>query len=679
MSDLRTILTLGATDNDSDSLRLTLQRTFQNSFEGSVWQERFDNAQLAAKFRRTGDSLATRLGNVLTQFRNSLDSFQWPKSNPLFNGRLIVGNEDFAEHVSAVVSKEGEAVRYYKYFSRGLNEESDTNLSAGEYKFELTLGDDTEEFSIDVESDWKNGDLIDAVADAINGSTLQVQAEVVSQLTPKLRVPDLNATGTALLLAVNAGSEDQDLSLAETKGHLLDEFEFSSVNVPTEPASLNYYQLFSGKEGKPTQFFSDTFDPNATPTLNEGVYSFDWSMGEQSGSIEFSVTEDDTWETLLNRVAGAVEGSQTMFSAEVVERPLLSDKVEDQLLYIDGVALKFEANSPKLGERLSITGGIHMGDGTFSINTDLSDNYIQLTQDQYDAVGTGTPFTVSSDGTLPSPLAADTTYYVIKSDEERLIQLALSEADALAGNAVTITDSGSGTHSIQFTTGYPLDELNMKTAQPGADTSVTTEGKTYTRAAGPITLDQGRVHVEIEESFAGVIPMSVVEPLQVMQDRLSDVVTSYNDLRSLLVGNLDLLREDTSEIWREAVTDNAAALEGIGLQETGADKTLWFSHDDFYRSLGADAEATKSLLLDEEDGLLTRWSEETQTVFNAGVSSLIINEASITDPIYGKPGPRTELELERGNQLLDLYDSAAEDFESMLDADPGTGLVSKKG
>lgn len=678
--DLRTVLTLGTSESDSDSLRLTLQRAFQGSFEGAVWQEKFQNAQLYSKFHKTGDNLAIRLENSLNLFKNSLNSFQWPKSDPLFRGRLVVGDEELDKYARADVTKEGEAVRYYKFFSRGLNAEADTNLSAGTYKFEMGLGSDSKEFSIEVKPDWTNGDLIDAVADAINGSTMQVQAEKVFQLSSKLRVPDLNAQGTSLLLAVNASSADQDLALAETQGHLLDEFDFAAVGVPTEPATLDTYLLSAGREGKPSLFYSDTFNPNDPNTLNLGTHSIDWSMGDASGTFEFSVEEDDTWGDVLNKVADAAGGSQSMFSAEVVSNRMLSNKITDEQLYMDGVQLKFEAVNPKLGERLSIGGGVHVGDGTFTVNNDFGTRYIQVSEDQYDAIVTGAPVTLFTDGTLPTGLSADTTYYAIKTDTNTLLQLAISKTNAEAGTAITLTGDGSGTQSMTFTTEYPLTALGLgSTAQPGSDTQVTTNGRTYERAAGPIVLDQGRVQVEIEDSFAQTIPVSVVEPLQEMQNRLSDVITSYNDLRTLLVRNMDLLREDTDKSWRDPVTDNESALKSIGLREAGAEKTLWFDHDDFYASLGSDPDRTKSLLLDGDEGLLTRWMDETRAALDAGTSGLIISPESLTDPLYGKPSPRTELELEKSNQLLDLYPDGNERIESMLDAGLNSGLVSKKG
>jgi hypothetical protein len=58
------------------------------------------------------------------------------------------------------------------------------------------------------------------------------------------------------------------------------------------------------------------------------------------------------------------------------------------------------------------------------------------------------PVTLTTTGTLPSPLALATTYYVIYSDADN-IKLAASLEDAANGTAVNITTAaGGGTHTI---------------------------------------------------------------------------------------------------------------------------------------------------------------------------------------------------------------------------------------
>jgi hypothetical protein len=64
---------------------------------------------------------------------------------------------------------------------------------------------------------------------------------------------------------------------------------------------------------------------------------------------------------------------------------------------------------------------------------------------------TGMKLQASTDGVLPAGLAAVTDYYFIYVSTTTG-KLAASQADALAGTAVDITDAGTGTHTIAVTT-----------------------------------------------------------------------------------------------------------------------------------------------------------------------------------------------------------------------------------
>lgn len=71
----------------------------------------------------------------------------------------------------------------------------------------------------------------------------------------------------------------------------------------------------------------------------------------------------------------------------------------------------------------------------------------QLTVAANTVLMTGTRVRLATDDTLPAPLATNRTYYVIRLDETH-VQLAASLADAKAGQAIELTDAGSGTHSV---------------------------------------------------------------------------------------------------------------------------------------------------------------------------------------------------------------------------------------
>ena len=63
---------------------------------------------------------------------------------------------------------------------------------------------------------------------------------------------------------------------------------------------------------------------------------------------------------------------------------------------------------------------------------------------------TGQPIRFTTSGAdLPEPLEIATTYFVIVVDADEL-QVATTNANAVAGTQITITDQGTGTHTIQI-------------------------------------------------------------------------------------------------------------------------------------------------------------------------------------------------------------------------------------
>jgi Skp family chaperone for outer membrane proteins len=75
----------------------------------------------------------------------------------------------------------------------------------------------------------------------------------------------------------------------------------------------------------------------------------------------------------------------------------------------------------------------------------------------YSAVATGDAVKVSATGVgaaLPGPLAADTTYYVIKGSAPNTIQLATSAENATAGTAVSLENAGAGTLRLTAPTAH---------------------------------------------------------------------------------------------------------------------------------------------------------------------------------------------------------------------------------
>jgi hypothetical protein len=85
-----------------------------------------------------------------------------------------------------------------------------------------------------------------------------------------------------------------------------------------------------------------------------------------------------------------------------------------------------------------------------AFTVDVTSNEIIFPNDEFYGVGDG--LRVSTTTTLPSPLAAATTYYIIRVDTNsaKRYKLATTAANAYAGTAIDITTSGTGTHTATW-------------------------------------------------------------------------------------------------------------------------------------------------------------------------------------------------------------------------------------
>lgn len=621
--------------------------------------------------------LGKSLTNRLLAFRDAIDAFAYPKDDmPLFKGRLAVRGEDVQDKYSVDLPKDGEALSYYKYLSWGLDKNAATDLAAGEYQVDLKLGDEEQRLTFNVGEDWTNADLAQAFADGVNGSTLGVRAHLLDQSYPGQEVPGQLATGLSVALSVNAAREEQDVSLANAKGLMLQEFDFRAVNDPVGPADTGRYQLSEATPGRESVFRTAVFDPGADNTMNPGEYSFDWSLGEESGTFSVAVSDGDTWQDVLDRLVSEANGSQEQFTAEkkTVDAPVYQD---GRTLSREEQLVEFSALNPKVEERLSISGGGHLLDGEFSVSETFEGGYAAtVSEDQYDAYSTGTRLRVSSSDTLPGGLSADTDYYAVRLDPDQYgfrIGFAASLADAEAGNTIGLTSEGTGDLSIE-TQGTGTEIFDIATAWPGTDTRIRAEGTERTlEAGGLLSLDDGRVTVDVADSFSGTLPFSVVEPMERMERTLGDAVSEYNNLRSFILSNQDLFRDTLAEQWRGPLQSRMDVLQHAGFSELGERKLLQVAFDDLFARITADPQEMRETLVGE-DGLLPAWHSEVESVLQ-DPDSWLVPETSVTDDLYPPPEPLTEIALETKSRLVDTLDDLGTEPTSPF----GGGLVNMKG
>lgn len=113
----------------------------------------------------------------------------------------------------------------------------------------------------------------------------------------------------------------------------------------------------------------------------------------------------------------------------------------------------------------------------------------------------GTAFTVTSAGTLPGGLAAGTTYYAISSNSgANTFQASLT----VGGSAVSITDDGSGTHTLTLSSALMTLEIEDDATWPASATDVlVTRGDRITNGTDSrsFTIEIARLDIEKAQVF----------------------------------------------------------------------------------------------------------------------------------------------------------------------------------
>lgn len=174
--------------------------------------------------------------------------------------------------------------------------------------------------------------------------------------------------------------------------------------------------------------------------------------------------------------------------------------VPGQLVLIDVVGF-YRLTSVTTTTAQATTNTLGYGD-TFTVNTSTEELTYTSTANIPSNMLTGTRVQVSTTTTLPSPLLAATNYYVIRVSDT-VCKLATSYANAIAGTAIDITTTGTGTHTIsrllpRYTNGAGLQAIFFNSnstalgaATPNLSLGYTNSAQTGSRAT-PTVLPVGK-------------------------------------------------------------------------------------------------------------------------------------------------------------------------------------------
>lgn len=182
---------------------------------------------------------------------------------------------------------------------------------------------------------------------------------------------------------------------------------------------------------------SQVFQPEFTVNTSTDVITFtaDQSQINTGDAVKYVTTGTDA--------TGITSGSLYYFIKTDTDEGKLATTRANALAEI-AIDLTGAGTGTQTLERMPV---VTADPDTDELTFEYVDNRLQL----------GDGVQVETDDTLPAGISAATTYYLIQTSNGK-VQLATTYANALAGTAIDITDSGTGVHRLK-----PIDEVRYAT------------------------------------------------------------------------------------------------------------------------------------------------------------------------------------------------------------------------
>lgn len=218
------------------------------------------------------------------------------------------------------------------------------------------------------------------------------------------------------------------------------------------------------------------------------------------------------------------------------------------------------------------------------------------------------------------------------------------------------------------------------TAQPGVNTGAAQSGQTAASASGASGVSSSASQVALRQ--AGIINAATG-----LADALGEVLAAYNEVGDLLEKNQESLAPGVAEKWSGLGADRADALRNIGVERAG--QSLWLSEESFLTALFARPQEVRDALFGPQ-GLLPALAGAASPALEGndaggGVADWIAASAKDREGETGSAqfrrvlAARTEVEVEKASQLLDLYDTGSDTALDFFSVGAAGGLLQRKG
>ena len=652
-----------------------------------------------------GNLLTAGLSQRLAKFERALSRFNWPTLEAGWqDSRLVVRDPSLTGQVRAEAAPEGTAVNPLKYLSSARTSIAASGITPGDYQFALTQGGQKELFAVSVAANDSWGKVLGKVAEAVNTSgKLSVHADVALQQAPFALDTSLPGTGTTLTLSVNPNRVAQDVAWSDTSGRLLDALGLRAAATPTGPAEarpwlisspqqaqptflhttgydpgaattlatgLHTFSFATGSAAQPTTYVSAAHDPNAATTIAPGTYDFTLTLGNQTRNLSVAVKAGWTWGEVQNVVAGQINAQPASVwtagktgvalvaspdyaltgvtaTSAVVSVPSATKTTANtsQRRLTVQTAAGFEGQTLQLTDGTGGTGGIL---SSLGLTTALRGTVVSMPVRQGDTAGDVLGAVTRAVAMATNRVAATTIKEILPSavlpgQNLSLIGQAatLTLQNRRLGETLTLNDGATGL----------LANLGLTNTLPGQDGVLIANGAAKASENNHYALDSGRLRLETKADIGEVLPLAVTKAMDSLEQRLGDVVSSYNDVRKYLFQNSGFFTSQVSEQLGRPVSNNWDGLTNLGFGKTRRDEQLWVQSDALWHGLYTDSGGAEQSLALAPAGLIPAWKTAVGGIKQAGVSSFLTPETENLRRI----APRvSEFELERKHRLVNL-------------------------
>jgi hypothetical protein len=173
--------------------------------------------------------------------------------------------------------------------------------------------------------------------------------------------------------------------------------------------------------------------------------------------VDLTDMNNGQWDSIKEFWIGNDRKQQISFPLMYYKRKFRSGDAEPEYWALEGRRLLFETTADSAHTDVVIhyhkTHRKRLETFSETFTVDAANNDIQASSGSHTFVTGDGPFRLTTTNTLPSGLSTGTDYWaVFQPDNAADFNLATSKANALDNSVVTISDTGTGTHTIAFGT-----------------------------------------------------------------------------------------------------------------------------------------------------------------------------------------------------------------------------------